>query len=155
MGISSDETAAVLIDELEAVLQDLAPTEAVSSSEYVLQPEAFRAAIRDRPLSFPGAEVLTLIGPVVLNLILQVALDFVGEAGKPALRRLAKTAVGYLAKTIGRAPRNPRPEKNDALRELNDALMAAGWQSDEAMRKAVVVWDAGIRVGERLVRAPG
>jgi hypothetical protein len=150
MATNPDATSAVLVDELEAVLLELCPTEAVAASDYVLQPDAFQVGGRDRPLSFPGAELAILYGPIVLHWILQVALDFIVEAKKAAMKELASKAIGYLSKKLHCAPRTPRPKREDAVREIYEALLAAGWLPDSALPAAVRLWEAGTMAGEKL-----
>jgi hypothetical protein len=150
VAINPDATSAVLVDELEATLLELSPTEAVAAADYVLQPDVFHAGARDRALSFPGAELATLFGPIMLHWIIQVALDFFGEARKAALKELASKAIGHLASRSHCVPRTPRPSREDAVREIYQALVAAGWLPDSAMSAAVRLWEAGNRAGEKL-----
>jgi hypothetical protein len=150
VAINPDATSAMLVDELEAALLELSPSEAVAAADYVLQPDAFHGGGRDRPLSFPGAELATLFGPIMLHWILQVSLDFFGEARKAALKELATAAIGCLAKKSRCVPRTPRPSHEESVKEIYQALIAAGWRPESAMSAAVRLWEAGTRVGEKL-----
>ncbi|HEY0093986.1 MAG TPA: hypothetical protein VGB96_06665 [Archangium sp.] len=146
-----DQAREILIEEVERLLDDVAPNEADTAALYVETPESFLEKSSDeRAFGIPGAGFAQLIGPVLIGFVVMIAQAFVGHLVKMGTETAASSFLKRLMRAFGWRPALEAPSKEKTVATITTALIEAGWEAGRAGEVAEKVWRSGVSAGQRL-----
>lgn len=144
----------LLIEEMERLLDDVAPNEADTAALYVTTPESFlQKGSDERAFGIPGAGFATLVGPVLVGFVVMIARTFVEHLVKKGTETAANSLLARLMRVLRLAPAPEVPRKEKTVVAITTALIEAGWDAGRAGETAEKVWQSGVSFGQRLAAA--
>jgi hypothetical protein len=152
----TEKARETLTDELEALLDDVAPAEADAAALYVADPAAYAGKPREELAGAPGGGVVSLLGPLVLPWLAHVAALFLKELQREGIAAVTDAAIDWVKGLFGKgkaAPTSGPTTRADTVRAITVALIDAGWKADAAGAIAEQVWARGEKAGRRMARS--
>lgn len=142
----------ILIEEVERLLDDLAPNEADAAALYVEAPENFqRKGSDEKAFGIPGSGFANLMGPMLVSFVVMIAKAFVDRLVKKGGDTVASLLLERLRRSFRLAPAAETLRKEKTLATITVALIEAGWEAGRAGDAAEKVWMSGVGAGQRLV----
>ncbi|OJT23821.1 hypothetical protein BO221_17800 [Archangium sp. Cb G35] len=148
------EAEEILIEEVELLLDDVAPNEADTAALYVESPGSFLDKGSDeRAFGIPGAGFASLVGPILVGFVVMIAKSFIENVVKKGTETAATSFLARLMRVFRLEPATGAPLKEKTVKAITSALIDAGWDAGRAGETAEKVWRSGISAGERLAAA--
>ncbi|MFY0565027.1 hypothetical protein ACN28E_14400 [Archangium lansingense] len=141
----------ILIEEVERLLDDVAPNEADTAALYVETPESFlQKGSDERAFGIPGAGFANLVGPVLVGFLVLIAKSFIEHVVKKGTETAATSFLARLMRAFRLAPAPEAVGREKTVATITTALIEAGWDAGKAGTTAEKVWSSGVSAGQRL-----
>jgi hypothetical protein len=141
----------ILIEEVERLLDDVAPNEADTAALYVESPESFlQKGSDERAFGIPGAGFAMLVGPMLVSFVVMIAKAFIEHVVKKGTETAATSFLARLMRAFRLAPAPEDVPKEKTVAAITTALIEAGWDAGRAGNTAEKVWLSGVSAGQRL-----
>lgn len=141
----------ILIEEVEQLMEDVAPNEADTAALYVETPESFLAKGSDeRAFGIPGAGFAALVGPLLVKFVVLIAKSFSEHLLNKGAETAATAFLARLMRAFRLGPTQEPVRKEKTVATITTALIEAGWDAGRAGKAAEKVWQSGVTAGERL-----